>query len=52
MNRRQDADHRHPPRAPMLGLVDRLVWIEEGRMVADGPKDAVLRALAGGTTAD
>ncbi|WP_158266646.1 ATP-binding cassette domain-containing protein [Alsobacter soli] len=38
-------------RAPMLGLVDRLVWIEEGRIVADGPKDTVLRALAGGTTA-
>lgn len=29
----------------ILGLVDRLIVVEEGRVVADGPRDAVLRAL-------
>jgi ATP-binding cassette, subfamily C, bacterial LapB len=28
----------------MLELVDRIVVLERGRVVADGPKDAVLRA--------
>jgi len=34
-------------RAPMLDLVDRLIWIERGRLIADGPKDEVLRRLKG-----
>ena len=29
----------------ILGLVDRLIVLEEGRVVADGPRDTVLRAL-------
>jgi ATP-binding cassette subfamily C protein LapB len=32
----------------MLSLVDRLIVMNEGRVVADGPRDEVLRALAGG----
>ncbi|MBQ4133561.1 MAG: type I secretion system permease/ATPase [Desulfovibrionaceae bacterium] len=32
-------------RLSMLDLVDRLVIVDNGRIVADGPKDAVLRAL-------
>lgn len=34
-------------RAPMLDLVDRLIWIERGRVMADGPKEAVLKRLKG-----
>ena len=34
-------------RAPLLGLVDRLIWIENGRIVADGPKAEVLERLNG-----
>lgn len=34
-------------RAPMLELADRLIWIERGRLVADGPKEEVLRRLKG-----
>jgi ATP-binding cassette subfamily C protein LapB len=29
-------------RAPLLALVDRLVWLEGGRLVADGPKAEIL----------
>ncbi len=32
-------------RLSMLDLVDRLVIMDSGKIVADGPKDAVLRAL-------
>lgn len=35
-------------RAAMLALVDRLVVLEAGRIVADGPKDAVIEALRKG----
>lgn len=35
-------------RASMLTLVDRLIVVEGGRIVADGPKDQVLEALSGG----
>ena len=35
-------------KAAMLELVERLVVIEEGRVVMDGPKDKVLNALKGG----
>ena len=32
----------------MLDLVDKVVVIDRGRIVAQGPKDAVLRAMTGG----
>jgi ATP-binding cassette subfamily C protein LapB len=35
-------------RASLLGLVDRLIVMDGGRVVADGPRDAVLKALAAG----
>lgn len=35
-------------RAAMLALVDRLIVLEAGRIVADGPKDAVIAALRKG----
>lgn len=38
-------------RAPMLQLVDRLVWMDGGRIMADGPKDEVLKAIAGASAA-
>lgn len=34
-------------KAPMLDLVDRLVVVDDGRIVMDGPKDKVLRTLQG-----
>ena len=34
-------------RAPLLDLVDRLIWIDGGRVIADGPKAEVLRRMAG-----
>ncbi len=34
-------------RAPLLELVDRLIWLDHGQIVADGPKDEVLRRLRG-----
>ncbi|MBQ1767263.1 MAG: ATP-binding cassette domain-containing protein, partial [Aquincola sp.] len=36
-------------RMAMLPLVDRLVVLDRGRVVADGPRDEVLRALAQAT---
>jgi len=35
-------------RASLLVLVERLIVMEGGRVVADGPKDKVLKALAAG----
>ena len=35
-------------RLSMLGLVDRLLLFEKGRLVADGPRDQVLAQLQGG----
>ncbi|MBE9611025.1 type I secretion system permease/ATPase [Chitinilyticum piscinae] len=35
-------------RASLLTLVDRLIVLERGRIVADGPKEQVLQALASG----
>jgi ATP-binding cassette subfamily C protein LapB len=35
-------------RAPLLALVDRLLWIEDGRVIADGPKAAVLARIQSG----
>lgn len=34
-------------KAPMLELVDRLIVMDEGRIVMDGPKQQVLKALQG-----
>ena len=34
-------------KAPMLELVDRLIVMDEGRIVMDGPKEEVLNALKG-----
>lgn len=33
-------------RAPLLGLVDRIIWMEGGRIVADGPKSEVMQKLS------
>ena len=33
-------------KAPMLDLVDRLVVVEDGAVVMDGPKEKILKALA------
>jgi ATP-binding cassette, subfamily C, bacterial LapB len=35
-------------RASLLTLVNRLIVVDQGRIVADGPKERVLAALAGG----
>ncbi len=35
-------------RQHLLSLVDRLILIDQGRIVADGPRDKVLAALSGG----
>ncbi len=35
-------------KAPMLALVERIIVVEDGRIVLDGPKDKVLAALKGG----
>ncbi|MCA0422357.1 MAG: ATP-binding cassette domain-containing protein [Proteobacteria bacterium] len=32
-------------RAPLLSLVDRIIWMDNGRIVADGPKAEVLQRL-------
>ncbi|MBR8315109.1 type I secretion system permease/ATPase [Burkholderia dolosa] len=41
------ATHRYP----LLSIVDRIVVIDGGRIVRDGPKDDVLAALRGGASA-
>ena len=35
-------------RASMLTLVDRLVIVDRGRIIADGPKESVMEALKKG----
>lgn len=35
-------------RAPILSLVDRIIWLDEGRVILDGPKDMVLKAIKSG----
>ncbi|MBF0426804.1 MAG: ATP-binding cassette domain-containing protein, partial [Magnetococcales bacterium] len=35
-------------KASLLSLVERLILLEEGRILADGPRDEVLRQLAAG----
>jgi ATP-binding cassette subfamily C protein LapB len=34
-------------RAPLLALVDRVIWLNGGQVVADGPRDEVLQRLKG-----
>ena len=34
-------------RAPILELVDRIIWIDSGKIVADGPKADVIRRMSG-----
>lgn len=34
-------------KATMLSLVDRLIVLNDGKLVADGPRDEILKALAG-----
>ncbi len=34
-------------RAPLLALVDRMIWIDGGKVMADGPKADVIRQLSG-----
>ncbi|MEI3854960.1 MULTISPECIES: type I secretion system permease/ATPase [unclassified Ensifer] len=42
------ATHRYP----VLSLVDRIIVIDGGRIVRDGPKDQILNTLAGGRADD
>ncbi len=35
-------------KSSMLSLVDRLIVLNDGQLVADGPRDDILKALAGG----
>ena len=39
-------------RLAMLALIDRLVVMDRGRVVADGPRDEVLKALSQARGAD
>jgi ATP-binding cassette, subfamily C, bacterial LapB len=34
-------------RAPVLQLVNRIIWLDAGRLVADGPKEEVLKRMSG-----
>lgn len=34
-------------RAPVLALVDRIIWLHNGQIIADGPRDDVLAKLKG-----
>jgi ATP-binding cassette subfamily C protein LapB len=38
-------------RTPLLALAQRTVVIDQGRVVADGPRDEVLASLQGGRVA-
>lgn len=35
-------------RAPILSLVNRIIWLDKGRVILDGPKDIVLKAIKTG----
>lgn len=39
-------------RTSLLGLVDRIIVLENGKIVADGPKDLVLKKLGGGNAVE
>ena len=34
-------------KSTMLELIDRLIVVNEGQIVADGPKDQIIKMLAG-----
>lgn len=34
-------------RAPVLQLVDRIIWLDSGRLMADGPKADVIKRMSG-----
>ncbi|WP_181699671.1 ATP-binding cassette domain-containing protein [Chthonobacter albigriseus] len=36
-------------RAPILSLVDRIIWLDRGKIIADGPAAEVIRQASGGT---
>lgn len=36
-------------RAALLSLVDRVIWLDKGRVLADGPRDDVLAKINGGS---
>jgi ATP-binding cassette subfamily C protein LapB len=38
-------------RTPLLRLVDRIILLEQGRIAADGPRDAMLQRLTRGKVA-
>jgi ATP-binding cassette subfamily C protein LapB len=38
-------------KAPMLDLVERLIVMDQGRVIMDGPRDEVLKSLKGGQNA-
>ena len=38
-------------KAPMLDLVERLIVMDQGRIILDGPRDEVLKSLKGGQNA-
>lgn len=38
-------------RAALLDLVDRVIWMEQGKVLADGPRDQVLAHINGGPQA-
>jgi ATP-binding cassette subfamily C protein LapB len=38
-------------KAPMLDLVERLIVMDQGRIIMDGPRDEVLKSLKGGQNA-
>ncbi|MEM6914566.1 MAG: ATP-binding cassette domain-containing protein, partial [Pseudomonadota bacterium] len=37
-------------RAALLSLVDRVIWLDKGRVLADGPRDEVLAKINGGAS--
>ncbi|MCZ8376129.1 MAG: ATP-binding cassette domain-containing protein [Beijerinckiaceae bacterium] len=37
-------------RLPVLSLVDRIIWLDQGRVVADGPKEQILKRFGVGPT--
>lgn len=36
-------------RAALLALVDRVIWLDQGKVLADGPRDQVLARINGGS---
>ncbi|MCZ8182512.1 MAG: ATP-binding cassette domain-containing protein [Beijerinckiaceae bacterium] len=38
-------------RLPVLAMVDRIIWLDQGRVVADGPKDQILKRFGVGPAA-